>query len=142
MGHKNDYSVVVFFQSGNPKKWKFVHTLNSLSRFLHKNHPGWKYFNVYDRKTGQYLKRFYNGNFIPAFLSMLILFGTFLYGSHFHFSNPLNSTFNNFRELLGCDWLTFNYYCHSLGQHLGTFTNGFNNTATIWTLSKQKGGLL
>ena len=69
MGHKNDYSVTAFFPSGKPKKWKFVHRLNDFaSNFLDKKHSDWKYFNVYDRRTGAYLKRFYKGNVIPDFL--------------------------------------------------------------------------
>ena len=69
MGHKNDYSVTVFFLSGEAKKWRFVNGLNYFaSNFLDKKHSEWKYFNVYDRRNGNYLKRFYKGNIIPDFL--------------------------------------------------------------------------
>ena len=46
-----------------------VHKLNGFAMFLDKEHSEWKYFNVYDRRTRQYLKRFYKGNLIPDFLS-------------------------------------------------------------------------
>lgn len=69
MGHDNDYSVTVFFPSEKPKKWGFVHRLNFFaSNFLDKKHSEWKYFNVYDRRKGIYLKQFYKGDFIPDFL--------------------------------------------------------------------------
>jgi hypothetical protein len=69
MGHDNDYSVTAFFPSGEPKKWGHVHKLNTIVRYLDKTYPDWKYMNVYDRRNGNYLKRFYKGNFIPEFLS-------------------------------------------------------------------------
>jgi hypothetical protein len=69
MAHKNDYSVTVFFASGMPKKWSFVHKLNGFASFLDAKHSGWTYFNVYDRESGSYLKRFYKGNLVPDFLT-------------------------------------------------------------------------
>jgi len=68
MGHKNDYSVTVFLSTGEAKKWSFVHRLNGFASFLDKKHSSWKYFNVYDRRKSQYMKRFYKGNLIPEFL--------------------------------------------------------------------------
>ncbi|MGA2405278.1 MAG: hypothetical protein ABSF81_00820 [Bacteroidales bacterium] len=68
MGHKNDYSVTVFFLQGKPKKWTFVHSLDGFANFLNKNHSEWSYMNIYDRRKGQYLKRFYKGNVVPDFL--------------------------------------------------------------------------
>jgi hypothetical protein len=68
MGHKNDYSITVFFKTGLPKKWSFVHKLDGFASFLDSKHKDWQYFNVYDRRNGKYLKRFYKGNLIPDFL--------------------------------------------------------------------------
>jgi len=71
MGHKNDYSIVVYFPDGtpkNPKKWTFVHTLKGTVLFLDKDHPTWLYMNVYNRRTRAYIKRFYKGNSVPDFL--------------------------------------------------------------------------
>lgn len=68
MAHKNDYSVIAFLTNGEVKRWNYVHNLFSFSRFLNDKHPEWAYINVYDRRTSQFLKRFYNGNFIPCFL--------------------------------------------------------------------------
>ena len=66
---KNDYSVIVYLENDNkPKKWSYVHKLNGFSMFLNTSHPTWSYMNVYERRTGKYLKRFYKGNFIPPFL--------------------------------------------------------------------------
>lgn len=66
--HKNDYSIVVFFESQKPKKWNFVHKLNGFSKFLDGKHPTWLYINVYNRRNRAYLMRFYKGNIIPDFI--------------------------------------------------------------------------
>jgi len=67
--HKNDYSCVVFFEnSNNVKKWTFVHNLTKFALFLSINHARWSYVNVYERRTGKYLRRYIKGNFIPAFV--------------------------------------------------------------------------
>jgi hypothetical protein len=68
MEHKNDYSVVAFLENSTPKKWAYVHNLNSFSKFLDTKHSSWKYINVYERRTGKFLKRFNKGNIIPYFL--------------------------------------------------------------------------
>ena len=68
MKHKNDYSVVVFLENGQVKKWTYVHTLNSFANFLNQKHSDWKYFNVYNRRTAEYLQRVYRGAAIPAYL--------------------------------------------------------------------------
>jgi len=68
MGHKNDYSVTVFFSSGKAKKWKYVHRLDGFANFLNQKHSDWLYMNVYDGWKRKFLKRFYKGNFIPDFL--------------------------------------------------------------------------
>jgi len=68
MAYKNDYSVVVFFLAGNTKKWTFVHNLRSFANFLDKSHTSWVYMNVYSRREGKYLRRYYPANQIPKFL--------------------------------------------------------------------------
>jgi hypothetical protein len=68
MGHKNDYSVIAFLSTGEAKKWKHVHRLDGFVKFLNEQHSEWKYMNVYDRRTSQFLKRFYKGNPVPDFL--------------------------------------------------------------------------
>lgn len=68
MGHKNDYSVTVFFPSEEAKKWTYVQRLDGFANFLNKKHSEWLYMNVYDRRKKQYLKRFYKGNLVPDFL--------------------------------------------------------------------------
>jgi len=110
--HKNDYSCIVYFENTNPKKWAFVHKLNGFASFLNEKHKGWKYFNVYERRTAKFLKRFYPGNIIPDFIASLLLI-FLLRCLPFHgLPVPLNSTF-------GSSPLTFN--------------NFFSNSATIPT---------
>ena len=65
MNNSNPYSIVVFFQRRNPLKWKYVNNLKKTANDLSRLHPTWKYMNVYDRKSGNYLKRFYPENNIP-----------------------------------------------------------------------------
>jgi len=70
MERKNDYSAVVFFQEGTPKRWNYVHKLTDFEKFLNQKHSEWKYMNVYERRTKKFIKRFYKGNFIPHFLQL------------------------------------------------------------------------
>lgn len=115
MENKNNYSVIAFFKNGAPKKWTYVHNLKKFSQFLNDKHTGWQYFNVYERRTGKYLKRFYPNNIIPRFLS-IVLIGIILSGIPY-------LTFNNSRcSIANHPLLTFSP---------STFNNGFNNTATI-----------
>lgn len=69
MGHKNDYSCIFFLNDGKVFKMKYVHNLYNCSKWV-ENHnlQGYKYFNVYDRRKGNFLRRFYRGNYIPAFI--------------------------------------------------------------------------
>lgn len=115
MLHKNDYTCIVYFPDNTPKKWTYVHNLNGFSKFLDKEHGSWKYFNVYERRTGKYLKRFYRGNFISYFLPLI----TFLVWSTF--------------------FLTFN--SNRFHSPANTFNNDFNNAVTIPTPKIQKGGV-
>lgn len=57
MSHKNNYSAVVFFSSVSPKKWTFVHFISKFQKYLNQNHGGWKYANIYSRKTGKFITR-------------------------------------------------------------------------------------
>jgi len=68
MVHKNDYSVIAFFDNQKPKKWGFAHKLSTFRRFLDSKHPDWLYMNVYNRRTKEYLKRFYKEEVIPDFI--------------------------------------------------------------------------
>lgn len=106
MAHKNDYTCIVYFPGEQPKKWSYVHNLWGFSQFLNQSHSTWLYFNVYERRTGKYIKRFYRTNIVPPFLALIFLVGI----------NTLNSTFN-FSP-------SFSFFF--------TFINDFNNTATIW----------
>ncbi len=51
-------SVRSFFPAGFPKKWKYVADLASFAKFLSRDHSTWKYFNIYEKGTKKYLKRF------------------------------------------------------------------------------------
>ena len=64
----NDYSIIIFDKENNfIAKYKYSHTVFSFVRgFVTENFPKWYYVNVYVRRTGRFLKRYYrNDNFIP-----------------------------------------------------------------------------
>lgn len=68
MRHKNDYAVIAFFPNGKTKKWGFTHKLSTFRKFLDNKHSDWLYMNVYNRRTTEYLKRFYRDELIPDFI--------------------------------------------------------------------------
>lgn len=63
--NKNDYTCIFFFDGRTPVKYTFVHNVYGLTQTVFKKFGEYKYVNVYVRRTGVYLKRFYYGNFIP-----------------------------------------------------------------------------
>ncbi len=127
--HKNKmYACFAFFTDGTVKRWKYVTDLKSFSEFLAKSHPSWKYFNVYDKGTKAYLKRFYPGNLVPKILVAVWVFLSTLLTQKFTFNERQSEAYEN----------TFNKATFSKT----TFTNGFNNSATIPTILRQKGGSL
>jgi len=111
------YACIVFFEgSDEAKKWKYVTNLKRFSEFLSRSHPSWKYFNVYDKGTAQYLTRFHVGNVIPKLLGMLLLLLTLKFTFRDTFAHQASST-------------TFNET---------TFINGFIISATIPTQLTEK----
>ena len=131
MKHKNDYSCIAFFDNGKPKKWQYVHKLDGFVKFLNEKHQGWKYLNVYERRTGNYLKRFYPGNHVPPFLVLITLILSLSCLAITKQAKPLNSTFSK-------TTFSVNPYPMKTTFSKPTFINGFNNSATIPTLSNPK----
>lgn len=114
------YECTAFFPSGFPKKWKYVTNLESFSQFLSRDHGLWKYFNVYEKGTKQYLKRFYPGNAIPKVLGLLWVLGHSLltqkitpgkstFKESATFLIPMENTFNETTCITYNNG--FNYYC-------------------------------
>jgi len=66
------YECTVFFATGYPKTWKYVRDLKSFAEFLNRDHPLWKYFNVYEKGSKKYLRRFYFDNVIPKVLTIIL----------------------------------------------------------------------
>ena len=66
------YACIVFFPNDNAKRWKYVRNLQAFSIFLLKEHSLWKYFNVYDKGSKKYLKRFYPFDQIPKVLFAIL----------------------------------------------------------------------
>jgi hypothetical protein len=119
------YACFAFFANGDVKRWKYVRDLKSFAQFLSKDHPSWKYFNVYDKGTKQYLKRFYPGNSIPKVLSVFLigLFGLALTTK----KPPMKNTFTYLFLNRIPTKHTFNK------TTFRTFTNGIYYYATIPT---------
>jgi len=65
--NKNDYSVSVFSGTGFLVKVQFCNDLGTLQKWLDSSYKykDWKYINVYARRSGRFLGRFYKGNFMP-----------------------------------------------------------------------------
>lgn len=64
------YSVIIFFEDGRwPWKWKKVVSLWKVKKWLSDRRLPWLYFNIYDGKTGQYLRRVYPSDWIGARLN-------------------------------------------------------------------------
>jgi hypothetical protein len=116
------YACFTFFPNGEVKRWKYVTNLESFAKFLSKDHPSWKYFNVYDKGTKQFVKRFYPGNSIPkvlgVFLLVFLLQGLNLSQDQTTIQLPMKNTFSK---------TTFN-----------TFTNGIYYYATIATTKRSE----
>jgi hypothetical protein len=119
------YECTAFFPSGFPKKWKYVTNLESFSLFLSKDHSEWKYFNVYEKGTKQYLKRFYPGNAIPKVLGLVLVLGISLLTQKF------TSNKTTFKERVAFLIPMKNTSSETTSN---TYNNGFNNPATILTL--------
>lgn len=63
--NKNDYSIIVFDKDGNfILKWTYVGGLYKASQYLNSRY-NWSYMNVYVRRSGRFLSRYYRGNYIP-----------------------------------------------------------------------------
>lgn len=66
-----DYTVIVFFYTGQPKKWIGIRNLGEFINSLDKENEGWKYINVYDYRDKNFLKRLYRGNVKERDLSVI-----------------------------------------------------------------------
>ena len=126
------YECQAFFPEGYPKKWKYVTDLKSFAGFLSTSHPQWKYFNVYQKGTKQYLKRFYPGNLVPKTLGLLVLLLTqkFTFGNSSALPYPYENTSNKTTSSLKAPYSIKNT---SRETTLSTSINDFNNHATILT---------
>lgn len=64
--NKNDYSVIVFSNSGFLCKYTFVGNIYKLSIFLdnHQQFKSWEKINIYARRSGRFLKQIRKGDFI------------------------------------------------------------------------------
>lgn len=73
MAHKNDYSISYFHNNERVLFLKYVHNIYKSCKWLETQGIEFSYMNVYDRRTGQFLKRLWfevNGirQFIPQYL--------------------------------------------------------------------------
>ncbi|MBN1186553.1 MAG: hypothetical protein JXB49_30030 [Bacteroidales bacterium] len=66
---KNDYTCIVFLEGKKRTlKYVYVHSLRKFASMLDRRFPSWMYMNVYVRRTGLYLVRYYkNDSYIPDF---------------------------------------------------------------------------
>ena len=122
--HKSPmYECTAFFPDGqHPKRWKYVKDLKSFTAFLSKTHSSWKYFNVYEKGSKNYLKRFYPGNLVPKILGLLLIYLT------------LKCTPSNSRALA----YPYENTSRAAAGTASTSINDFNNRATSLTHTKSQ----
>ncbi|OLY94408.1 hypothetical protein SAMN05444008_1017 [Cnuella takakiae] len=124
------YECQAFFAETYPKKWKYVRDLESFSNFLRQSHPAYKYFNVYEKGSRQFLKRFYPGNLVPKVLPFWVFASLGLLTQKFTSSNT-----SSFSQVLQYPLK------NTPGETtLTTSAYDFNYCATIPTFWKRKGG--
>jgi hypothetical protein len=112
------YECQAFFPSGFPKKWKYVTDLGAFAAFLSRDHAAWKYFNVYEKGSKLYLKRFYPGNHVPKVLGLLL-------------AVLLTQKFTSNKTTLSLTQGSYSSYKNTFNKT--TSTNGIYYTATIPT---------
>ena len=62
-GRKNDFSIIAFYSDRQPLKLTYVHTVGyKLFTYL-RSKGSLKYINVYNRRTREFLIRYYNDRF-------------------------------------------------------------------------------
>lgn len=147
------YACFAFFPDGSVKKWKYVTNLTSFMLFLTKSHPAWKYFNVYEKGSKQFLKRFYPGNTVPKILGVLLLSFWFTYSNALSINKKQNAnpplsvkntfgkttfSLNNVQQAINP--LSVKNTFNKATFNETTFINGFNNSATIPTVFSPKEG--
>lgn len=62
--NKNDYSVVAFNGQYKVNFMRYVHNVYKYTLWLRNNGIEWTHINVYNRRTNEFIKRFYFGNYI------------------------------------------------------------------------------
>ena len=63
---KNDYSCVAYQGSQKVGFMKYVHKITDYVSYLDKEKVEWSVINVYSRRSGEFIKRFYKDDVIPA----------------------------------------------------------------------------
>jgi len=53
------YTVIVFFNDSQPKKWTDVKALGVFVEMIESEFPKWKYMNVYEVHSKVFIKRLY-----------------------------------------------------------------------------------
>ena len=67
----NDYCCVAFKHKKGAKNgekigfMRFVHRLTDYAKYLDRNNVDWYYFNVYNRRNQDFIKRYYHDQEIP-----------------------------------------------------------------------------
>ena len=65
-GKKNDFSVTFFFYKKKVLHLHFVHNTDKAFNWLNAKNIEWSHANIYDRRTGKYLKRVYHASILDV----------------------------------------------------------------------------
>ena len=64
--NRNDYSVTAYCGSRKINSMKYVHNIISYTDWLAKNNLAWSVLNVYERRSGSFIRRFYKNDLLIA----------------------------------------------------------------------------
>jgi hypothetical protein len=65
--NKNDYSVIIFLENGKTLKLEYVQNIYKLHLWCIEKNIIYLYFNIYNRRTRNFIIQHINGNFINPY---------------------------------------------------------------------------
>lgn len=114
---KKRYAAIVKLRREHPYKWRFD-SVYKLEQFLSNKHSDWRYYDLYNNKTKDFIKRITNENWKQRRYKCGVKVDELLY--YWHTDNLLS--FVNFLDAQYSSWKWFNVYNTITGQNLASFT--------------------
>jgi len=64
---QNNYSCEAFQGSNRTNSMRYVHSITSYVKWLKDKGISWSVINVYNRRTSEFIRRYYKGDYIHSF---------------------------------------------------------------------------